>query len=171
MSEVMKNYLKNKKEEMERCDHLFCLTGKESGSYIVNCLKCGLTNKYVEMSTGEVNRCALDAKDINECLDMIALNNLLYKREFGIAPITNNRIDAELTVISKKVLNTNRAKRIYDLAKRVNDNDSPIFEVMERLCLLDENIELFDLPDENYFDELIKCYNKLYKNKVKVKTR
>ena len=101
----------NKIKEIENCDHLFLklregydVKGFHSTDYYhvpstIECVKCGLSNKYSDMSIKE----RLIYLKINDVQEQISLNNKLFKL------IDKNNIN----LISDEVLNTNHPRVLY----------------------------------------------------------
>ena len=143
--------LKRMKTKMSKCDHLFVKLkeGEYIGGFhssdcyddppVVTCLKCGLTNKYIEMSYYE-----------KEMLFNPLYSSYCYRRKFAIE--ANNQVfwdqvrhasrrsgksfdDSVFNLISDEVFNADYPGELYKMAKRIkpNGSNSDIFEIMKEL--------------------------------------
>lgn len=148
----------NKNKEIEKCDHLFLklregydVKGFHSTDYYhvpstIECVKCGLTNKYSDMSIKE----RLIYSKINDVQNQISLNKRLFKL------IDKNSIN----LISDEALNTNHPRVLYYLAKKISQSEEndEIFKIMKEIYAL-------ETPYEREFmktsDEAINVYNRL----------
>ena len=167
--------LLEQKKKMEGCNHLFIK--KQNGYWasdswykpcIVKCLRCGLTNAYI------------DAHNNNEILkifnpkkySLIKLNNEIFQKQFSGGWREDREILDEMifNLISNEVFDAENDNFLYQIAERISENktNDEIFEIMKELSEIDENEKKIETLN---FDELTELKNDIRNQKVKVKTK
>lgn len=172
---LVKEYLNKRRTEMRKCNHQFVLLQKggwnncggfDSTDYeyehnIVECVHCGLTNKY---------------KDI-ECIVHSPSGGISYtSSQIGISVETqefdsyfaNDYSDKyDVNLISTRIINSKHAVLLYEIAKTIcppKDNEK-LVEIMYKLSLLETSSEKRNLNTLEDAKELIIRYC-FFMNKV-----
>lgn len=137
-------------KQIENCEHLF-LKEKDKEEYygfhssdcgstppIVVCLKCGLTNKHLEMDSITKRRCDIRLFSMNK--DLYRVINK-YDEEFkrlyskGYRRSGKSFDETVLPLISDEVLHLKNPHQVYEMAKEAKPNatNEEIFEEMKRI--------------------------------------
>lgn len=168
--------LLEQKKKMEGCNHLFI---KQRDGYwtensiykpcIVKCLKCGLTNSYID--TDHKNNGLLKIFNPSKYA-LIKLNNEVFEKQYTGGWRQDREILDEMifNLISDEVFNAENANFLYQIAERISENktNDEIFEIMKELREIDENEEKIELLN---LRQLIELKNEIRAQKAKVKTK
>ncbi len=142
--------LKRMKSKMNECDHLFIKL--KEGEYIgafhssdcedipptVSCLKCGLTNKYIEMSDYEkqIYYNPLTTYGYRRKLAIDANNQVFWDQFRHASRRGGKSFDSSVfNFISDEVFNPDYSNALYRMAKRIKPNGSnaELFDIMKEL--------------------------------------
>ena len=173
-SEKIIEYLKNKESQMENCQHLFLKIEQGQHYYgfhssdcgydpcIVICLKCGLTNKFIEKES-IYKKYDTILKWRNPYRDaLIEINDKVFKKQFGHAWRRGGKSfdDSVFNVISNDVFNINHPMLLYNIAKEIKaDADNiELFDIMKHLYEIETPIERIELNNIEKAQELIDRY-------------
>lgn len=160
-----------KKAEMEKCDHLFVKL-KEGEDYygfhssdcghdprIVKCVRCGLTNKYNDMSYSKQR--FLTMFPVHNSL--INLNKEMFKQQFSHAYRRGGKSfdDSIFNMISEEIFDSNHLTLLYRIAKMIKPegNNEEIFTIMKTLKSLETPEEKETLTTMEQVDSLVERYN------------
>ena len=167
-------FLKKKEKEMRECDHLF-LKIEEGVTYyachssdcgsdppVVVCLKCGLTNKYLEMNYLE-KQIDMELRAMNSYYKgMAETNDKVFIDQFRHAWRRGGKDfnDSVFNVISPEVLRVIHPEALYSIAKAIKPNadDREIFETMKTLHEIETPRERFIIDSLDKASDLIKRY-------------
>ena len=172
-----KQYLQEKKQEMEKCEHLFI---KQTEGYwddkfhifnnkytpcIVKCLHCGLTNLYI-------------VKDNSSKMDLIysfiynkfiEINNMVFNNQYFSAYGNNGWFDENaLNLISHESLYSEHPHLLYHLARIIKSdaNNDELFEIMKNLFEIETLEERIGLLNKKEMNELLERYKQIKKRKL-----
>ena len=169
-------FLKKKEKEMRGCNHLF-LKIEEGVTYyachssdcgsdppVVVCLKCGLTNKYLEMNYLE-KQIAMELRAMNSYYrGMAETNEKVFVDQFRHAWRKGGKDfnDSVFNVISPEVLRLEHPKALYDIAKALKPaaDDTEIFETMKTLNEMETPRERFKIDSLDKAHDLIERYRR-----------
>lgn len=169
-----------RKEEIQRCNHLFILLRKGEEAYgchstdyykdadEVECIYCGLTNRFNKIEY------ILD-KDYNEYSKTFrgmppsitrynkrTVESELFKEIFKNSYYRGGKSfnNFSLNLISEECLLTYHPRLLYKLAIQINPvgNNQEIFEIMKQLHLLETNQEKIRLQTSGQATELLNRY-------------
>ena len=173
--------LENKKLEMENCQHLFLKLEEGQRYYgfhssdcgydpcVVVCLKCGLTNKYIERDS--------IYKEYNTILGwrnpyydwFVETNDKIFRKQFGHAWRRGGKSfdDSVFNLISDEAWYVDRPMLLYSIAKIIKPeaDNTELFDTMKSLYELETPIERQKIDKIEKAQELIDRYKK---EKVKV---
>ena len=165
-------YAYKRKEEIINCNHLFLkLKEKEYvGSFhssdcedepsVLECIHCGLTNKFepVERLLSKYKR-----------LPYKSLETIMFHQLFHEAWKRRGKSfdDSIFNLISDGVIATNQAGLLYKLALKINPDGSneELYNIMNSLNELETDLEKWKLSKVEQCDDLIDRYKK---RKIKV---
>ncbi len=153
-----------KRERMENCDHVFALIhgGRRPGAAyqrprvgkpIIECVKCGLTNKNIDTDRLISSLMGITKTSIEtECYEEF----MKRKKEENLS----------LNLLSRNNIGTDKPFIVYHLAKQVNlslDITSPecyplIEKTMREITAIAREFD-FDLYDVHHMLEIIRIYN------------
>lgn len=173
--EKVSEYLKNKESQMEECHHLF-LKIKEGQNYygfhssdcgydpcVVICLKCGLTNRFIEMDSIDKKYDMMLRWRNPYYNGFIEVNDKIFRKQYGHAWRRGGKSfdDSVFNLISEEVWNVNRPMLLYSIAKsiRPDADDTEIFDVMKTLYEIETPEERAELNNIDQAQELINRYN------------
>ena len=167
-------YLKKKETQMDECKHLF-LKIREGQNYygfhssdcgydpcVVICLKCGLTNKFIEMDSLD-NECDMMLRWHNPYYSgFIKVNDKIFRKQYGHAWRRGGKSfdDSVFNLISDEVWNVNHPMLLFSVAKsiRPDANDTEIFNTMKSLYEIETPEERLELNNIEQAQELISRY-------------
>ena len=175
MNNGINEQLERRIKRFQNCNHLFVKTkegvhycGFHSSDYgndpcIVVCLKCGLTNKHIEMDCIEKRN-----YDVLLCLKNPLYKRLLdkndeeFRKQFNKGYLRGGKAfdESVFNLISDKELRSNHPMLLYNLAKKINPDatDEEIFTIMERLHEIETPLERFQLCSIKESEELLNRY-------------
>ncbi len=172
--EKVEEYLKEKEQQMNECQHLF-LKIKEGQEYsgfhssdnenkpcVVTCVKCGLTNRFMEMDEVaiEVEKMFMMYNPYYQ--KYIKANDSVFKQQFHNAwrRCGKSFDDSVFNLISDEVLNVNRPMLLYSIAKQIKPDadDTEIFDTMKTLYEIETPEERAKLNNIEQAQELIARY-------------
>ncbi|MBR3524052.1 MAG: hypothetical protein IKN87_05175 [Bacilli bacterium] len=175
----MEDILVNKKEQMEKCDHLFIKLeeGKNfQGYYLkdcyympckVECVLCGLTNKYKAESKYYETKDGYLLKPNLFSNRVVKLNNMVFSSQFSRYYSKDKKSfdESVFNLMKDEVLNTDHAIYLYRRAAdlRLDFGNDDLFEIMKILNDIDYE-KLKDMDD----DELTSI---VIDKRIKVKTK
>lgn len=159
-----KQYIKQRKEEIKKCNHLFLkLQDKEyigachsSDCYdnpaIVECVHCGLTNKFKYFEEDIDYNCKNQTIE-SSMFDEVFKNN--YRR------CGKSFNDSIFDLISDNVIKTDQGVLLYKLALIINPQgtNEELFDIMKKLNELETNLEKWKLSKVEQCDNLLNRYN------------
>jgi hypothetical protein len=155
MDDKTKEYLKGIKE----CDHLFLKVKDKEDYYgfhssdcgsnppLVVCLKCGLTNKHIEMNYKTKKNCDMILSNMNNTVyEIIKQNDEEFIKLYSSGYRRNGKSfdESVLPLISDKVLPAINPHYVYEQAikKISNGTNEEIFEEMVRINEASNNNEI-----------------------------
>ena len=151
-------YIQNQYDKLLNCEHLFLKLQEEKyiGSFhssdcyyepaIVECVYCGLTNKFMALEK-------YTPKDIT--LESIVFLKIFQRNEKDFTHSIFN-------LISKDILKTQQASLLYQLAILINPNaqKEELFQIMTKLNSLETDIEREKLSHICECNHILKRYPK-----------
>ena len=165
-----------RKEEMEKCNHLFVLLKKgevvggfHSSDYyydqnIVECVHCGLTNKFIKIEErflepgSNYTHNTLFPSHYNER----TLETGMFLEIFKDAYRRGGKAfdESVINLISKEPLYTTHSGFLYKMALTINPNGSyeELFQIMKELWQIETREEKLQLLTLDKAEELIKRY-------------
>jgi len=165
-----------RKEEMEKCNHLFILlkegewiNGFHSSDCcyepnIVECVHCGLTNKFMEI---EERFLEPGSNYTHNTLFPSHYNKKTLETEIFIKTFKNAYIrggksfdESAINLISKEPLYTTHPGFLYEMALMIkpNGNDEELFQIMKELWQIETREEKLQLLTLDKAEILIKRY-------------
>lgn len=159
-------FREERKKQIRGCNHEFVLLkeggwnncgGFDSTDYVydynvIECVHCGVTNKYKELEQ------ILREEQVS-IFPKIKLSveteefNLIFNKPYS------DRFDVNL--ISSRVIDSNHVKILYDVAKKIYpyESNQKIVDIMHKLSLLETNSEKMNLNSvEDAKDLIIRYY-------------
>lgn len=176
-NDKVKEYLKNKEKQMEECQHLF-LKIKEGKSYygfhssdyehepcVVTCLKCGLTNRFIEMNSIE-KECNMMLRCRNPYYSgFIEVNDRIFRKQYRHAwqRCGKDFDESVFNLISDEVWNVNHPMLLYNIAKIIKPeaDNMEIFDIMKKLYEIETPTERVELNNIGQAQELIDRYKNI----------
>ena len=158
------NEEQNRINEINNCNHLFVKLRDSENNNIVECVHCGVTNKYHELET-TMTKC-------QKSLEYYVRTNLHLKdvsfNEMTIESMMMNKIlenNPNISMLSDRVIRTDHPGLLYEIAKSINpDADTEeLFEIMYALHELETVEEKKKLNSIEVSQELIKRYKESIK--------
>lgn len=175
-------YASNKETQMKKCQHLF-LKLKEGKHYygfnssdyeynpcVVICLKCGLTNRFIETNSIDMEYDRIIRRQNPYYDEYRKVNGKIFKEQFGHAWGRGGKSfdDSIFNLISEEVFKANNPILLYNIAKTIKPSadDTEIFDTMKSLYELETLEEREKLKTTEQAKELIDRYKN---RKVKAK--
>ena len=167
-------YIKNKEKQMEECNHLFVKL-KEGQYYsgfhssdcgydpcIVVCLKCGLTNRFIEMDdiSRDVDR---HIRLINSYYNsFVEVNDKIFRKQFNLAWERSGKSfdDSVFNLISDEVFKSKHPQLLYKIAKEIDktlDNEV-LFNIMKTLHEIETPLERNQMNSLKQVNDLLERY-------------
>lgn len=175
-------YMKKVELQMKNCNHLFVKLKKgqyyggfhssdcEYDPAVVICLKCSLTNKYIEMD--DISRqMERHIRIINPYYDyMVKINDRIFREQFSNAWSRGGKSfdESVFNLISNEVFKSNHSTLLYKIAKTITPdaNDQEIFEIMKKLNEIETPEERDNLKNMEQAIDLIDRFNNIKVKKL-----
>lgn len=160
---------KKRIQEMKNCNHLFVLLASKDNLEFednfcenkVECVHCGLTNKYITLEDEFFFHYSLGYGYNNVTLETKVFNEV-FEKSFDRKNRTFD--DSVINLISTEELPTNHPDLLYNLAKYINPDgtNEELFSIMKKLHELETDSEKELLIDINNSHSLYNRYLNVY---------
>ncbi len=166
-----------REEEMTNCHHLYVKLDEiverlpeYMSMSIVQCVHCGLTNKFKNVDDGNLRRRRYFGYNPSErtvetkVFDKTYQN--CYRKSTGVVFPYYHFYDDELEFLEREDLNTNHPKLLFDLAREINlsldyrveEDRKEIFRIMKELNAMETDEERIYLKSVYDASDLIERY-------------
>ena len=171
MENVIKNILEHEKQRMQSCDHLFVKISedKDTNKEIIQCVHCGLTNKYMYLNNSDINLDEL--KRYKEYApEYMNMNNIIYNRQYVYLQkiFGNNFSFHSKRLMSDEILASKHLSILYQGAKLINPHGSneELFKIMERLYDIETDNGKYPEEENILLISLLEEYRDTYPNET-----
>ena len=154
-------------KRMKKCNHLFVklkegqtIPGFHSTEYyydpcVVECVHCGLTNKFCSLENSLTSRYVMGMKKIS-------LHTKVFNKVYKSAYTRGGKgfDESVFNLISNESIDTSHPKLLFEIANKISPfaSNSEIFEIMKVLNFIETNQEKLRLNNKEQAEDLINRY-------------